>query len=95
VQGLSGSIVQERTDGIEVALSSTFGVLAPAGTPKAIVARLNAEVVKASQLADVKEKLLPQGAFSISTTPDEATQRIHSEVEMWAKVIRAANLKRD
>ena len=76
-------------------VSSTFGVLAPASTPKAIVARLNTEVVKVSQRADVKEKLLSQGAFSISTTPDEATQRIHSEVEMWAKVIKAANIKRD
>ena len=47
------------------------------------------------QLPDVKEKLLQQGAFSMSTTPDETIQRIHSEVDMWAKVIKAANLKRD
>ena len=76
-------------------VSSTFGILAPASTPQPIIARLNTELVKVLQLPDVKEKLLQQGAFSTSTTPEQAVQRIHSEVDMWAKVIKAANLKRD
>jgi tripartite-type tricarboxylate transporter receptor subunit TctC len=76
-------------------VSSTFGVLAPGATPKPIIARLNSELIKVLELADVKERLLQQGAFSTSTTPEQAAQRIHSEVDMWAKVIKAANLKRD
>ena len=76
-------------------VSSTFGLLAPSSTLKPIIARLNTELVKVLQLPDVKEKLLQQGAFSTSTTPEQAVQRIHSEVDMWAKVIKAANLKRD
>ena len=76
-------------------VSSTFGILAPASTASPIVARLNTELVKVLPLPDMKEKLLQQGAFSMSATPDEAIHRIHSEVDMWAKVIKAANLKRD
>jgi tripartite-type tricarboxylate transporter receptor subunit TctC len=76
-------------------VSSTFGILVPAATPKPIIARLNAELVTVLQFHDVKEKLLQQGAFSTSTTPEQAARRIHSEVDMWANVIKAANIKRD
>ncbi len=76
-------------------VSSTFGVLVPAGTPKPIIGRLNSELVKALQLSEVKEKLLQQGALSTSTTPEQAAQRIHSEIAMWAKVIKEANVKPD
>lgn len=76
-------------------VSSTFGILAPASTPKPIINRLNSELVKILQLPDVKEKLLQQGAFSTSNTPEQAAQRIRSEVAMWAKVIKEANVKAD
>ena len=74
-------------------MSSTFGILAPAGTPKHIVERLNGELGKIIQLPDVREKLMQQGAFSTSTTPEQASQRIHAEIAMWADVIRNANLR--
>jgi tripartite-type tricarboxylate transporter receptor subunit TctC len=74
-------------------MSSTFGILAPAGTPTSIIERLNREVAKVLQLAEVKEKLLQQGAFATSTTPEEATQRIRAEIAMWADVIREASIK--
>ena len=76
-------------------VSSTFGILAPAGTPKPIIDRLNSELAKVLQLPDVKEKFLQQGAFGTSTTPGQAAQRIHSEIAMWAKVINEANVKPD
>ncbi len=76
-------------------VSSMFGILAPASTPKPIIARLNTDLAKVLQLSEVTEKLLQQGAFSTSTTPEQAGQRIHSEIDMWAKVIKAANVKRD
>lgn len=76
-------------------VSSTFGILAPAGTPKAIIERLNGEIAKVVQLPDVKERFLQLGAFAMSTTPEEAARRIRSEIAMWAKVIDEANIKSD
>ena len=79
--------------GFEV--SSMFGILAPVGTPKEIVARLNSEITRLLAMPEVKEQLLSQGAYSVITTPDQATARIHQEVEMWARVIKDANVKPD
>ena len=76
-------------------VSSTFGILAPAGTPKAIIERLNGEIAKVVQLPDVKERFLQLGAFAMATTPEEAARRIRSEIAMWAKVIDEANIKPD
>ena len=76
-------------------VSSTFGILAPAGTPRAIIERLNAALSEAVRAPDVKERLLQQGAFAESTTPEEAARRIRSEIALWAKVINEANLKPD
>lgn len=73
--------------------SSMFGMAAPAGTPKAVVERLNAELGKIVQLPEVKTKLLEQGVYATHTTPEQASKRIHEEVAMWAKVIKDANVK--
>ena len=79
--------------GFEV--SSLFGVLAPLGTPRPIVVRLNAEITKLLAMPEVREQLLAQGAYAVITTPEQATARVHQEVEMWAKVIKEANVKPD
>ncbi len=76
-------------------VSSMFGVLAPAKTPKAVIDRLNSELVKILEIPDVKEKLLQQGAIATSTTPEQAAKRIREEISMWAKVIKDANIKAD
>jgi tripartite-type tricarboxylate transporter receptor subunit TctC len=76
--------------GFEVA--GTFAMLAPARTPKPIIDRLNAELARILQLSDVKERLLHQGAFATSTTPEEATRRIHAEIAMWANVVDQADI---
>ena len=73
--------------------SSMFGMAAPAGTPKPVIDRINAELGKILQLPDVKANLLEQGVYAIHTTPEQATKRIHDEVAMWAKVIKDANVK--
>jgi tripartite-type tricarboxylate transporter receptor subunit TctC len=74
-------------------VSSMFGLVAPAGTPRAVIQRLNAEVVRILQVPEVKEKMLQQGVVAMPTTPEQAAQRIHDEVAKWAKVIREANVK--
>lgn len=76
-------------------VSSMFGVLAPAGTPEPIVNRLNMELVKILQMPDVKEQLLKQGAFALSTSPEQTKARIHKEMTQWAKVIQDANIQAD
>jgi tripartite-type tricarboxylate transporter receptor subunit TctC len=75
--------------------SSWFGVLAPAGTPAPIVARINAEVNKWLQSAEAREKLLSQGAEAAGGTPEQFAHHIHAESEKWAKVVKASGAKVD
>ncbi|HET7730134.1 MAG TPA: tripartite tricarboxylate transporter substrate binding protein [Usitatibacter sp.] len=79
--------------GIEV--SSLFGVLAPAGTPRPIIERLNAEIQKILATPEAQEQLLQQGAYAVMTTPEQASARVKQEIGMWAKVIKDANIKAD
>jgi tripartite-type tricarboxylate transporter receptor subunit TctC len=72
---------------------SMFGVAAPAGTPRPIIDRLNAELAAILAMPDVKARLLEQGAYATHTKPDQAATMIHDEVTKWAKVIKDANVK--
>ena len=64
-----------------VEVSSTFGVLAPAGTPTAIAERLNAALAKIVESAVVKEQFLKQGVYALPpTTPAKAAERVPAEV---------------
>ena len=79
--------------GIEVA--SLFGVMAPAGTPAPIVAKLNAEIQKILATPEAQEQLLLQGAYAIRMTPEQSGERIRREISQWAKVIDEAKIKAD
>jgi tripartite-type tricarboxylate transporter receptor subunit TctC len=72
--------------------SSWQGLFAPAGTPRDVVARLNAEVVKALAGADLKEFFGSQGFIVAGSTPEQFRALVESEVPKWARVIRAANV---
>ena len=72
-----------------------FGVLAPAGTPRPIVARLNTEIVRIVQSADMRERLLADGTEAIGSTPDEFTAVMKTDIAKWAKVIKASGAKPD
>ena len=79
-----------------VEVSSTFGVLAPAATPKDIVDKLNAALAKIVGLPEVKEQFLTQGVYAAApTTSAKSAERLAQEVARWAKVIADAGIKAD
>ena len=69
------------------------GLVAPAGTPKAIVDLLYREIAKAVAQPDVKERLTTLGFKPVANTPDEFAARITLEIEKWGKVVRDAKLR--
>jgi len=72
-----------------------YGVLVPAGTPKDVIARLNAESVKVIRLPDVKERVETAGFETLGTTPEEFGAFMKSEVEKWTKVVKASGARAD
>jgi tripartite-type tricarboxylate transporter receptor subunit TctC len=74
-------------------VDSWYGVLAPAKTPPAIIARLNAALTKVLENPQTKEKLFAQGAEAAPSTPAEFDRVIKDELAKWEYVIRAANIK--
>ena len=69
------------------------GLLAPAGTPRAIVDLVYREVLKVVALPDVKERFAQLGFDVVANTPDQFAAQIKTEIEKWAKVIRDAKIK--
>ena len=76
-------------------VSTWYGLLVPAGTPKEIVARLNAEVVRILNLPELKERLRSQGADVIPSTPDQFAAHIRQEMVKWAQVVRQSGARAD
>ena len=76
-------------------VSSMFGILAPAGTPAPIIAKLNATLKGILDQQDVKDSMLAQGANATWTTPEQAALAIRAEVSMWTQVIKDGNIKGD
>ena len=72
-----------------------YGVYAPAATPKDVIAKLNAEIVRGLQDKAVAEKLLREGAEPAPGTPDALAKFMRAEFEQWKKTIAAAKLKLD
>jgi len=75
--------------------STWWGLMAPAGTPRPVIDRLNAELGKALQHPDARERILGVGAEPKHTTPEAFGALIRSELARWAKVIKAADVKVD
>jgi tripartite-type tricarboxylate transporter receptor subunit TctC len=70
-----------------------FGLFAAAGTPQAVVAKVNADAGTLSQAADVRERFANAGAELAGGTPEAFAQLVRSEFEKWSRVVKAANVK--
>jgi tripartite-type tricarboxylate transporter receptor subunit TctC len=70
-----------------------LGVMAPANTPKTVVDKLNAEINKVIQKAEVKAAWDKQGAVAMPMTPAEFDAYLRKDIDKWGKVVRDANLK--
>jgi tripartite-type tricarboxylate transporter receptor subunit TctC len=70
-----------------------FGLLAPAGTPKPIVAQLSAESARIIKLPDVSKRVSELGADPVGSTPEQFAELIKTEIAKWAKVIKDANVE--
>ena len=71
------------------------GVFAPAGTPKEIVQRLNAEIVKILKMPDMRERLAGLGLDPVGNTPDEFAAFQQAEIARWAKLVKEAKITAD
>jgi len=76
-------------------VTTWYGVLAPAGTPRPIVTRLNAELGKIMHAPDVKERLAGLATDPLTSTPEEFAAYLKQEIAKWGDVVRKANLKAD
>ncbi|HWI13913.1 MAG TPA: tripartite tricarboxylate transporter substrate binding protein [Burkholderiales bacterium] len=87
------TVAESGLPGFEV--SVWFAVLAPAATPRDIVQKVNAVLVKALHSPDVKQRLAEQGAEPVANTPEQFAATIQRDLAKWAKVVKEANVKLD
>ena len=76
-------------------VTTWYGVLAPAGTPRNVITRLNTELIKVMHAPELKEKLAATGTDPLTSTPDEFAAYIKREIAKWGDVIRKAGVKAD
>jgi tripartite-type tricarboxylate transporter receptor subunit TctC len=76
-------------------VTTWYGVLVPAGTPRPIVVRLNAELVRAMRSDDLQERLAAMATDPATGTPEEFGELLQQEIAKWAKVVREAGLQAD
>jgi tripartite-type tricarboxylate transporter receptor subunit TctC len=81
--------------GMPIVAVNWYVLLAPAGTPHAIVERLNIESVRAMHEPDVRERLRGLGGEPVSGSPDDTAAFLRKEYEQWGRVIREAGIKAD
>ncbi len=74
-------------------LETWFGYFAPGGTPRPIVDRLNAMIVKVIAMPDVHKAMVDTGAVPTTNTPDEFKRRIAADIEKFTRVVKAAGIK--
>lgn len=84
--------ISEEVPGMNPIIS-WFGLVGPAGLDGAIVGKLNAEVVRALNAADVRQKLEPLAFLMLGGPPQEFANRVRDDIAAWSKVVAAGNIK--
>ena len=86
------TFAEERLEGMEA--DNWNAILAPAGTPRRIIDRLQSEIAKATRAAAVAERFTQQGAAVNVTSPEALAKIIRADVDKWSKVVKAAGIER-
>ena len=73
--------------------SQWYGLLAPAGTPKSVITKLNSEIATALKSPETMRKIAEDGALVIGGTPEEFATLIAREIERWGQVVKTAGIK--
>ena len=76
-------------------VTTWYGILAPTGTPRPIITRLNAEIVRIMHAPELRDRLAAMGTDPVTSTPEEFADLIKREIAKWGKVVREAGLKAD
>jgi tripartite-type tricarboxylate transporter receptor subunit TctC len=79
----------------KIAVSLWYGLLAPAGTPRSAISKLNSEVTKILESPDVRQRLQAQGAEAMPGTPEAFASFMQEEMAKWAPVVKQAGVKLD
>lgn len=87
------TIAESGVQGYEVDM--WYGLLAPAGTPKEIIAQINADVAAVLSMPDVRDTLTKQGLEPAPSSPEQFAALIKTDIAKWAKVIRDAGIRAD
>lgn len=76
-----------------VEAGSWYGVFAPAGTPAAVIGKLNAELVRMLQSTEIQQRLLAEGADPIGNTPEQFAAQVERDIAKWAKVVSTSGIR--
>ncbi len=87
------TVAESGVPGYEV--TSWNGILAPAGTPREIIARLNGELNKIIAAPDMKQRMIDNGFEPVGGTPEKFAEKIRAEIAKWAPVVKSAGVKVD
>ena len=87
------TVAEQGFPGYEV--SGWYGLLAPAGVPKDVLAYLNAETVKVLRDGEVKQRMSNEGAVPVGSTPEQFASYMRSEAQKWAKVVKLSGATAD
>jgi tripartite-type tricarboxylate transporter receptor subunit TctC len=87
------TIIEAGVPGFEA--TSWYCVVAPGGTPKPVIDRLNGEIVKALNTPEMRQKLADDGAEVEPSTPSELARFVHAEIAKWAKAVKDSGARID